>query len=42
MTAPTEAGPGGGMNPVLARELRIRLRGRRAWILLTVYLLLSP
>jgi ABC-type transport system involved in multi-copper enzyme maturation permease subunit len=28
------------MNPVLARELRIRLRGRRAWILLTIYLLL--
>jgi len=28
------------MNPVLARELRIRLRGRRAWILLTLYLLL--
>lgn len=27
------------MNPVLARELRIRLRGRRAWILLTLYLL---
>jgi ABC-type transport system involved in multi-copper enzyme maturation permease subunit len=27
------------MNPVLARELRIRLRSRRAWILLTVYLL---
>jgi ABC-type transport system involved in multi-copper enzyme maturation permease subunit len=28
------------MNPVLARELRIRLRGRRAWILVTLYLLL--
>jgi ABC-type transport system involved in multi-copper enzyme maturation permease subunit len=28
------------MNPVLARELRIRLRGRRSWIVLTVYLLL--
>lgn len=28
------------MNPVLARELRIRLRGRQAWILLTLYLLL--
>lgn len=28
------------LNPVLARELRIRLRGRQAWILLTLYLLL--
>lgn len=28
------------LNPVLARELRIRLRGGRAWILLTAYLLL--
>ena len=28
------------MNPVLARELRIRLRGRRSWIILTIYLLL--
>lgn len=28
------------MNPVLARELRIRLRGRQAWILLTIYLVL--
>jgi len=27
------------MNPVLARELRIRLRSGRSWILLTVYLL---
>jgi ABC-type transport system involved in multi-copper enzyme maturation permease subunit len=26
------------LNPVLARELRIRLRGMRAWLLLTVYL----
>lgn len=28
------------MNPVLARELRVRLRGRQAWVLLTLYLLL--
>jgi ABC-type transport system involved in multi-copper enzyme maturation permease subunit len=28
------------LNPVLARELRVRLRGGRAWILLTAYLLL--
>jgi ABC-type transport system involved in multi-copper enzyme maturation permease subunit len=28
------------LNPVLARELRIRLRGGRAWLLLTAYLLL--
>lgn len=28
------------MNPVLARELRIRLRGRQAWVLLTIYLVL--
>lgn len=28
------------LNPVLARELRIRLRGRQAWILLTIYLVL--
>jgi ABC-2 type transport system permease protein len=28
------------LNPVLARELRVRLRGGRAWLLLTVYLLL--
>ena len=28
------------LNPVLARELRIRLRGRQAWILLTLYLVL--
>jgi ABC-type transport system involved in multi-copper enzyme maturation permease subunit len=28
------------LNPVLARELKIRLRGGRAWLLLTVYLLL--
>lgn len=28
------------LNPVLARELRVRLRGRRAWLLLTGYLLL--
>jgi ABC-type transport system involved in multi-copper enzyme maturation permease subunit len=28
------------LNPVLARELRIRLRGGRAWLLLTVYLVL--
>jgi ABC-2 type transport system permease protein len=28
------------MNPVLARELRVRLRSGRAWLLLTVYLLL--
>ncbi len=27
------------LNPVLARELRVRLRGGRAWILLTAYLL---
>jgi ABC-type transport system involved in multi-copper enzyme maturation permease subunit len=27
-------------NPVLARELRVRLRGRQGWVLLTVYLLL--
>lgn len=30
----------GPMNPVLARELRVRLRGGRTWILLTAYLLL--
>jgi len=28
------------LNPVLARELRVRLRGGRTWILLTVYLVL--
>jgi len=28
------------LNPVLARELKVRLRGGRAWLLLTVYLLL--
>ena len=28
------------LNPVLARELRIRLRGRQGWILLTIYLVL--
>ena len=28
------------LNPVLARELRVRLRGGRAWLLLTVYLVL--
>lgn len=27
------------LNPVLARELRVRLRGVRAWLLLTAYLL---
>ena len=28
------------MNPVLARELRVRMRGRQAWILLSLYLVL--
>lgn len=28
------------LNPVLARELRIRLRGRQGWVLLTIYLVL--
>lgn len=28
------------LNPVFARELRVRLRGWRAWLLLTLYLLL--
>jgi ABC-type transport system involved in multi-copper enzyme maturation permease subunit len=28
------------LNPVLAKELRTRLQGRQAWILLTVYLIL--
>ena len=28
------------LNPVLGRELRVRLRGGRAWLLLTVYLVL--
>lgn len=41
MAATTGAGSGRRpMNPVLARELRIRLRGRQAWILLTLYLVL--
>lgn len=28
------------LNPVFARELRVRLRGWRAWLLITIYLLL--
>lgn len=28
------------MNPVLSRELRVRLRGRQGWVLLTLYLVL--
>ncbi len=38
--APAPARGRAPLNPVLARELKIRLRGGRAWILLTVYLLL--
>ncbi|MGH9136548.1 MAG: ABC transporter permease [Acidimicrobiales bacterium] len=40
--APTRP-PGGGrapLNPVLARELRVRLANGRSWLLLTAYLLL--
>lgn len=37
--APVKAGRA-PLNPVLARELRVRLRSGRAWVLLTAYLLL--
>jgi ABC-2 type transport system permease protein len=44
MAEPPAPPPSGGkgrrpMNPVLARELRVRLRSGRSWVLLTIYLL---